>query len=33
MRPTGHLPTFITDLVSSGLIADPVLIVSDVLQR
>ncbi|HZV06366.1 MAG TPA: ATPase, T2SS/T4P/T4SS family [Gemmataceae bacterium] len=29
MRPTGHLPSFISDLVCSGLIADPVQIVSD----
>jgi Flp pilus assembly CpaF family ATPase len=31
LRPTGHLPTFIGDLMSSGLIDDPVRIVSDVL--
>jgi Flp pilus assembly CpaF family ATPase len=31
LRPTGHLPTFIADLVGSGLIADPVQIVRDVL--
>ncbi len=29
LRPTGHLPTFIGDLVASGLIEDPVQIVSD----
>jgi pilus assembly protein CpaF len=31
LRPTGHLPTFIGDLMSSGLIEDPVRIVRDVL--
>jgi hypothetical protein len=31
LRPTGHLPTFIGDLVSSGLIEDPVQIVRDVM--
>jgi pilus assembly protein CpaF len=31
LRPTGHLPTFIADLMSSGLIEDPVQIVSDIL--
>jgi Flp pilus assembly CpaF family ATPase len=31
LRPTGHLPTFIGDLVASALIADPVQIVSDLL--
>lgn len=32
LRPTGHLPTFIVDLVASGLIADPVQIVRDLQQ-
>lgn len=31
LRPTGHLPTFIGDLVASKLITDPVQIVCDVL--
>ena len=31
LRPTGHLPTFIGSLLESGLIADPVQIVRDVL--
>jgi Flp pilus assembly CpaF family ATPase len=31
LRPTGHLPTFISDLVDTGLIDDPVKIVQDVL--
>jgi pilus assembly protein CpaF len=31
LRPTGHLPSFIEDLVASGLIEDPVQIVRDVL--
>lgn len=31
LRPTGHLPSFIGDLVISGLIEDPVQIVRDVL--
>jgi pilus assembly protein CpaF len=31
LRPTGHLPTFISDLMAAGLIEDPVRIVQDVL--